>query len=102
MHKTHSVYAQTLNELREREEKIIHDLSEGIKVGAQSPPLNDFYRRWIKSKVGLKSTTRSNYAYMYEHFVMDNFGSIKIQDIKKSDVREFYHSLISRSTRRMR
>lgn len=101
MHKTHSVYAQTLNELREREEKIIHDLSEGIKVGTQNPPLNDFYRRWIKSKVGLKPTTRSNYTYMYEHFVMDSFGLIKIQDIKKSDVREFYHSLISGSTRKM-
>ena len=38
---------------------------------------------------------------MYEHFVMDNFGSIKIQDIKKSDIREFYYSLISGSTRKM-
>lgn len=101
MGKTHSIYARTLDELREKEEKILHDLSDGIKVGVQNVTLDDIARRWLKSKVGLKQTTMNNYKYMYNHYVMGSFGSIKIQQIKKSDVREFYLSLISGSTRKM-
>ena len=42
----------------------------------------------------LKQTTKSNYNYMYKHFVRDEFGKRKLKSIRKSDVRRFYNSLL--------
>ena len=41
--KRHSVYAKTLDELRMKEEQIMRDTSDGIKVEAQNVTLNDVY-----------------------------------------------------------
>lgn len=91
--KRHDIYAKTLEELREKEGKIQHDLYEGIKVEERNIIVNDIYEIWKKNKKGLKSSTRGNYYYMYERYVKDGFGKRKVQDIKKSDVRRFYNEL---------
>ena len=44
--------------------------------------------------MGLKQTTRNNYIYMYEHFVMNDFGNRKIKEIRKSDVRRYYNGIV--------
>ena len=88
------VYDNTLEGLREKEEAIRRDLRDGIKVGVSKVTLNDIYEMWKKDKRGLKETTRANYFYMYEHFAKDEFGCMKIQAIKKSDVRRFYNNLV--------
>lgn len=49
---------------------------------------------WKNDKVGLKQTTRGNYIYMYEHFVKNDFGNRKIKEIRKSDVRRYYNSIV--------
>lgn len=88
------VYDNSLEGLREKEEAIKRDLRDGIKVGEANVTLNDVYEMWKKDKRGLKQTTKGNYFYMYEHFVKNEFGNIKIRAIKKSDVRRFYNDLI--------
>lgn len=97
--KRHTVYSPTLEGLREKEETIKHDLRDGVKTGESNITVNDMYEMWKNDKVGLKGTTRSNYIYMYEHFLKDNFGCIKLQSVKRSDVRRLYNSLID--TKRM-
>ena len=92
--KRHSIYDSDLNELRKKEEKIRHDLREGIRIGEDSITLNHVYEMWKKDKNTLKQTTKSNYVYMYEHFVMEEFGWRKLRDIRKSDVRRFYNGLL--------
>lgn len=92
--KRHAVYAGDLNELRKKEEKIQHDIIGGIRIGEDSITLNDIYEVWKKDKNILKETTKSNYVYMYEHFVKDDFGKRKLRDIRKSDVRRYYNSLL--------
>ena len=92
--KRHSIYDSDLNELRKKEEKIRHDLCEGIRIGEDHITLNDVYEMWKKDKNSLKQTTKGNYVYMYEHFVMEEFGWKKLKDIRKSDVRRFHNGLL--------
>ena len=92
--KRHTVYAPTLKELREKEEKVRHDMIEGIRPGADRITINDIYALWVPLKKGIKENTFRNYRYMYELFVQPEFGKSKITEIRKSDVRRFYNSLV--------
>lgn len=93
-HKRHSIYAPTLEELREKEQKILKDKSDGIRTDAQKVTLNDVYDLWVQLKKGLKDNTFQNYKYMYEQFVRDDLGQHKIVTLKRSDIRRFYNYLI--------
>lgn len=89
----HSVTAGTLEELRKKEEKIIRDTSDGIRADAQNVVLNDIYELWKHIKRGLKDNTFQNYCYMYDQFVSEDIGKLRIQKIKRSDVKRFYNKL---------
>ena len=92
--KRNAVYGRTLEELREKEQKVLRDKSDGIKTNAQNVTLNDIYDLWVNIKRGLKDNTFQNYIYMYEQFVRDYLGTIKITKLKRSDIRRFYNYLI--------
>lgn len=89
----HSIYARTLKELREKEDETLRDALEGIQVDAVKLTVNDFYKRWIVIKRGLKRNTFRNYKYMYTQFVEQDLGTAKIVDLKRSDIRSFYNHL---------
>lgn len=93
-HKRHSIYAPTLEELREKEQAVLKDKSDGIRTDAQKVTLNDVYDLWVQLKKGLKDNTFQNYKYMYEQFVRDDLGQRKITTLKRSDIRRFYNYLI--------
>ena len=57
--KRHSIYAATLEELREKENDIQRDSLEGIKAEARYVTLNDVFTLWAKVKRGLKDNTFS-------------------------------------------
>ena len=76
------------------QKEIQNDLRDGIQQGSSNITLNDVYKMWKNDKVGLKQTTRNNYIYMYEHFVMNDFGNRKIKEIRKSDVRRYYNGIV--------
>ena len=92
--KRHSVYARTLDELREKEEKIRRDKSDGIRTDAKNVTVNDVYELWVQLKKGIKDNTFQNYQYMYNQFVYPDFGKLKITQIKRSDIRRFYNLLV--------
>lgn len=92
--KRHAIYDSDLNGLREKENKLNRDLTMGIRIGEDNITLNDVYEMWKKDKTTLKQTTKSNYVYMYEHFVKEEFGWKKLKEIRKSDVRRFYNGLL--------
>lgn len=96
--KRHTKYARTLEELRKIEEEIQHDIRDGIRIGEENITINDVYEMWKKDKVGLKQTTFGNYTYMYEHFVKDEFGAAKVQNVTKSDVRRLYNGLVNENS----
>ena len=90
-----SIYAKTLADLRAREKQFHRDYDDGIDpVKAARLTINDVYDRYISQKYDLKPTTRANYIYMFNHFVRDTFGRRKLQEIRYTDVKEFYYSII--------
>ena len=89
-----SISAPTLKELRELEKKLEKDKSDGIKISAKDT-LNDYADWWFANKRGIKDTTKSNYMYMYDKFVRHTrIGRSRVQDLKRSDLTEFYNGLV--------
>ena len=91
--KRHSVYANTLEELREKEEQILADKNDGIKAEAKCVTVNEIFDLWKELKRGLKDNTYQNYLYLYDTFVRATFGKLRVQTLKKSDIKRFYNSL---------
>lgn len=92
-HKRHCLYAPTLEKLRDKEKELNRDLLNGIDIEEKMITLNDLYGLWQKLKKGLKDNTFKNYKYMYEKFVMPDFGENKVYFLKKSDIRVFCNTL---------
>ncbi|HKM33569.1 MAG TPA: site-specific integrase [Lachnospiraceae bacterium] len=89
-------YANDLLELREKEKFLIKDQLDGLESYCSGKTtLNYVFDRYIATKFDLKQNTRTNYKYMYDHCVRDTFGKKVITDIKYSDVKFFYYSLIN-------
>lgn len=91
--KRHTVYAKTLEELRDKEKEIEKDINDGIKAEARYTTVNELYDLWVALKRGLKNNTFENYKYMYDTFVRPTFGKQRISTLKKSDVKKFYNYL---------
>ena len=92
--KRRAVYAPTLADLREKEEQILVDKHDHINFANRNLTINEVYDRWCELKRGIKDNTFRNYKYMYEMFVKPYFGRKRISEIRKSDVRMFYNSII--------
>ncbi len=91
--KRHSIYAKTLEELREKEIDVLRDVLDGIRAEKSDLTINDLFHLWVQLKRGLKENTFSNYKYMYQQFVEGDFGETPIADLKRTDVRAFYNYL---------
>ncbi len=89
----HSIYAKSLELLREKEEELMHDKTYGIRTEAKNVKLNDVFELWKKLKRGLKDNTYQNYNYMYMQFVYPEIGQLKVKNIKRSDIRRFYNMM---------
>jgi len=90
--KRHSAYANTLEELREKEEAVHQDIKDGINVNPRTT-VNEVFELWCDLKRGLKDNTFQNYKYMYNMFVRHDVGRMRISMVKKSDVKRFYNRL---------
>ena len=89
------VYATTLQELREKEDKLIRDQLDGLDLYvAGKADLNFAVDRYLATKNNLATSTYANYRYMYDLFCKDGFGKRKVAEIKYSDVLHFYLYLV--------
>ena len=96
LQKRRYIYSKDLVKLREREKKLLKDQLDGLDIYvAGRADLNFLFDRYISTKTELRSTTYSNYMYMYERYVRDGFGKKKIGEIKYSDVVQFYFYLLN-------
>ena len=94
--KQHTVYAKSLVKLREIEEELVRDqMDELDSYVAGSADVNYLFDRYISTKTELRSTTKTNYLYTWNHFIRDTFGKKKIKDVKYSDVLFFYSYLLN-------
>lgn len=91
----HAVYAHTLVDLRAKEKEIAKNRLDGIDPHAASRlTLNDMFDRYMSQKFDLKISTKAGYLYTYDHWVRNTFGKSKLVNIKFSDIKKFYYSLI--------
>ena len=90
--KRHTVYAETLEELRAKEQEIIKDQCDKIKIEARYVTINEMFELWRQLKRGLKDNTLQNYVYMYKMYVLPQFGKRRISTLVKSDVKRFYNT----------
>lgn len=90
-----AVYAKDLAELCKKEVKIRRSMEDGLDPDrAERITLNELFDEYISQKYDLKQSTRTNYKYMYNHYVRESFGKMRISKIKYTDVKKFYYSLI--------
>lgn len=92
--KRRTVYAPTLQCLREKEMSVERDKIDGIRTEVRYVTVNDVFDRWKQLKRGVRDNTLNNYIYMYEQYVRHGFGENKLVNVKKSKVRQFYNSLV--------
>lgn len=92
--KRHTLTAGTLEDLRKREEQIVRDKADGIRAEARNATLDDMFELWSRLKRGLKGNTFQNYCYMYKTFVSPDIGNLRINTLKRSDIKAFYNSLV--------
>ncbi len=90
----HVVYGKTPDELREKEREIDHDIYDGIKTEKRNTTINELFDLWCQVKRGLKDNTFRNYKYMHNLFVRPKFGTLKVSQVKKTDVKRFYNTLV--------
>lgn len=90
------IYANDLATLREKEKQLMKDQLDGLDLYvAGKATINDVFDRYMSTKYDLRETTRSNYLYIWEHFVKDTFGKKRIADIKFSDLLQYYLYLLN-------
>ncbi len=91
--KRHSVYANTLDELRAKEESLNRDFMDGIKSADGTLTINDYYKIWLEIKGGIRESTRYSYIRPYTRYVEPDFGKTKMRDLTYSKLLRFYKEL---------
>lgn len=92
--KRQTIYAKTLEQLREQEDSIEKDRLDQIKTEARFTTLNDVYELWVQLKRGLKDNTFQNYMYLYGMFIKPLIGNKRVMSLLKSDIKRFYNTLV--------
>lgn len=90
-------YAKDLPELREKERQLEKDRLDGLDVYLMAKAdINFVFDRYMDTKKELRSTTHTNYLYMYNRYVRKGFGKRKISTVRYSDVLLFYNALLDK------
>ena len=83
--------------LREMIREINEDKHNNIDTFvAKTTTLNDRFDIYIESKINLRRSTKQNYIYMYEKYVRDTIGRMKMCDINYSIIQRLYNSMITK------
>ena len=92
--KTISIYDKNLKDLEAKAEKIKDDKKAKIKPGEAKKTLNYWFDESIENRRNeIRESTRMNYLYYYNKFVRDSLGKEKMEDILKTDIKNFYKML---------
>ena len=92
-HKRKTVYARTLDALREKEREIQNNLYNGLCNADQNITVDQMFRRCAANRQFLKPRSREVYEYSYNKHAKPVIGSRRIRDIKYSDMMIFFKYL---------
>ena len=100
---SHSIYANDLASLREKEKQLLMAQWQGVDVErGNTLTLNGVFDRYIQTKFGLKESTVASYNDMYDRYVREEFGKQLIKSIRYSDIQSFYAYLLKKKKVSMR
>lgn len=88
-----SVYAPTLDELREKERTIQRDMDDGIDYAAGEISVFELMERYIAQKLGVRYNTQVNYNFVRNLMRKEDFSVRKVKTIKPSDGKAFFIKL---------
>lgn len=91
--KTHSVYAKTLEELRQKEKLIERDMADGIDYAAGEMTVIDLVDKYMDMKRKNKTNTMRAYSTAVNRIRNDPFGQKRIRNVKKSDAQAWFVKL---------
>ena len=95
--KRRCIYAKNLEELRNKEKQLQRDQLDGLDIYVQgNADVNYAFHRYIATKTELRSSTKTNYLYIYDRYVKDGFGKKKLSEVRYSDVLLFYNALLGK------
>lgn len=87
------IYAQTLSELREKEQLIQRDLQDGIDYAAGSITVLALVERYIPQRQGVRYNTKVGYNFVLNLLKKEDFAYRQIKDIKPSDAKQWFIKL---------
>lgn len=91
--KWHYVYAQTLDELREKEKPIQKDVDDGISYCEGKITVIQLLERYISLKQGVRHATKVGYKFVLNLVKQEEFGCRQINTIKTSDAKLWFMKL---------
>lgn len=87
--KRKTIYAPTLNELRQKEKAIRQDIDDGISISNSEITVAELLQIHLDTHLQWKRSTRERQESQYNVIKKYNFSKMKIKDVKMSDVRDF-------------
>lgn len=91
--KKKTIYSSTIEGLRAKEKELNLSVAVGLKSTGQAKTLDTVYGEWKEVKRGIREHTMNNYTWLYEQYVLGNFGKKLIKNLSSVDIRRFYNSL---------
>ena len=91
--KRKTVYARTLDELREKEQEIQNDLYNGFCTNDRNITVHQMFVRCASNRQFLKPRSREVYEFGYNKHARYIIGDRRIRDIKYSDMMMFFKYL---------
>lgn len=91
--KRRSVYARTLEELREKEREVQRDMDDGIDYAAGEITVIELTERYIDQRKGVRYNTKVGYNFVVNLMKKEDFGFRQVRSIKPSDGKAFFIKL---------
>lgn len=88
-----TIYADTLKELRDREEEIGQMAEDGLDYAAGNISVNELLQRYVGLKTGVRYNTKVGYKFVLDLIKKEPFGKRKIRDIKVSDAKLWFKKM---------
>ena len=95
--KRHYIYANSLQSLREKEEEIQDQINRGLDITEQKIKLNSLAATYFAGKEKtVQSSSYRTMTVMYDKYIRDEIGDMKLKEIKRSTIKNLYIYLITR------
>lgn len=91
--KAQSIYAKTLEELRNKEKTIQRDMEDGIDYTAGNITVSELIDRHLKIRKKFSINSLRAYTTVIKRIQTSSFGEKRIRDVKMSDAKLFYINL---------